>query len=544
LIQRGPLQVGALVLALSVAGCAVPVYQSESPAARADFAHTSTPDEVTSFLAGLASAPHADRLRVTDFGTSGEGRPLWLAVAASPMVAKPADVGDRTVVLVNANIHGGEVEGKEAVLQLLGEIGSGQHAELLESVVLLCVPQFNVDGDAARDPRERVAQNGPAVVGHRPNAAGLDLNRDFIKLESPEVRALTGLFREWDPTLLMDLHATNGTRHGYHLTYAPSLSPNVHPAINRFCRDVLLAGARERLAEDGVRVFDYGNSGNKAPFVWRTYDHRPRFGTNLYGLRNRFSVLSEAYVYLDFAERVRVTHAFVLEILQLTAERGGDMQRICREADQAATAGGLRFGYDTRLAPKVPFDLLLGEVEEVPVGDLGVRIEAVDRIRSEPAEAQVAFESRSFTQLPYAWLIPDDDRLLATMRSHGIEVRSLHAAGVASFANVRTFQVQSIDRAERLFQGHYEVQLAGAWRDFGNADVSAMWFVPAAQPLGRLAAQLLEPLSEDSLITWGVVGIQESDPLDDDGEGGYPILRIQTVRVGEDNELSSPVSER
>tara|TARA_R110002126_G_scaffold10067_19_gene45161 strand:+ start:9613 stop:11226 length:1614 start_codon:yes stop_codon:yes gene_type:complete len=497
---------------LALVSCATPEFHAEPPAARSGFEHTSTPDEVTQFLASLAHAPFADRLQVSSFGTSGEDRPLWLAIAASPMPASPAEVGDRTVVLVNANIHGGEVEGKEAVLQLLGEIGSGAHAALLEDVVLLCVPQFNVDGDAARDPRERVAQNGPEVVGHRPNAAGLDLNRDFIKLESPEVRALTGLFREWDPTLLMDLHATNGTHHGYHLTYAPSLSPNVDPAIDGFCRDVLLAGARERLDQDGIRVFDYGNSGNDAPYVWRTYDHRPRFGTNLYGLRNRFSVLSEAYVYLDFAERVRVTHAFVLEILTITAERGDDMRRICREADERAVAGGLRFGYDTRLAPKVPFDLLLGEVREVPVGDLGVRVEAVDRIRSETAHAQVAFESTSFTDLPFAWIIPlEEQDLLDRLHAHGVRVERWSSSDALKRYPKQVFWITEVDRSPRAFQGHHEVRCRGTWSGGQSwcRPNSMQYVVRSGQPLGRLAAQLLEPQSEDSLVTWSVIQVED-----------------------------------
>eukprot|EP01051_Picozoa_sp_SAG22_P028213 SAG22_NODE_9846_length_566_cov_1.434690_1_plen_146_part_10 len=125
-------------------------------------------------------------------------------------------------VHVNANIHAGEVEGKEAVMQLLREFAMGGHSELLEHAIVLFTICCNPDGNDDFSIEHRVDQHGPDSVGVRPNANGLDLNRDFIKTESAEVRGLLAVFDEADPAVFVDLHATNGSHHGYHMTYASS----------------------------------------------------------------------------------------------------------------------------------------------------------------------------------------------------------------------------------------------------------------------------------------------------------------------------------
>ena len=158
-------------------------------------------------------------------------------VASLESKRTPAEIrtGSRLRALILANIHGGEVEGKEAVQMLLREIAIGEHEDILEHFDIVFVPVFNADGNDEISARNRVSQNGPdRGVGQRHNAQDLDLNRDYVKAETPEVRAQLGLFRAFDPDLYMDLHTTNGSDHGYQLTYAPSLSTNLDPELDAF----------------------------------------------------------------------------------------------------------------------------------------------------------------------------------------------------------------------------------------------------------------------------------------------------------------------
>jgi len=221
---------------------------------------------------------------------------------------------------------------------------------VLDSIVLIAVPIYNADGNERFKPQavNRTEQNGPEMVGQRPNAQMLDLNRDYVKAEAPETRSSLAAFEKWNPDVFVDLHTTDGSFHGYALTYAPPLNPASRDA-GAYTRDSLLPELRRRMkSRDGFEVFDYGNFDTQyeerditdtVKSGWFTYDHRPRFGTNYFGLRQRVSILSEAYSHDPFERRVKSTYAFVRELLSLVAERGGRIRAIESSADAELTRG-------------------------------------------------------------------------------------------------------------------------------------------------------------------------------------------------------------
>ena len=198
-----------------------------------------------------------------------EGRTLPWVLAARPMVDGPitARRSGKPVIYLQGNIHAGEVEGKEAAQMLLRDLTVGPLATLLDSVILLVVPIYNADGNERFGPvaEHRPGQQGPELVGLRPNGQGLDLNRDYVKMEAPETRGAAALINDWDPDFFIDLHTTNGSYHGYALTYSPGLNPNSSQA-NRYIRDHFLPTIRERVrARHGKDIFDYGNFRNQNP---------------------------------------------------------------------------------------------------------------------------------------------------------------------------------------------------------------------------------------------------------------------------------------
>jgi hypothetical protein len=344
----------ALALSGGLAGCASPAMSSRrserservwvpsgqptvlapEPATRAERSHyleTSTYADVVAFLDSLKAlgAPYA----FGSIGKSYEGREIPYVIASRPLVHTPAEAraSGKPILYVQGNIHAGEVEGKEALQALLRDLAFATRPNVLDSIVLIAVPIYNADGNERFGPqeRQRSEQNGPELVGQRPNAQGLDLNRDYVKAEAPETRASLAMFAAWNPDVFVDLHTTDGSFHGYALTYSPSLNPAA--PLGDFTRE-LLAELRTRVRQrDGYETFDYGNfsdafgsevSTDTTHAGWYTYDHRPRFGTNYYGLRARVSILSEAYSHDPFERRVRSTYAFVRELLSLVAEKG------------------------------------------------------------------------------------------------------------------------------------------------------------------------------------------------------------------------------
>ncbi|MCK4785985.1 MAG: M14 family metallopeptidase, partial [Desulfobacteraceae bacterium] len=293
----------------------------QTRAERTDYRETSHYEDVLQYLEDLQvkGAP----ISVQFIGVSTQGRKIPLVIAARPPVAGPADAHriGKPIVYVQANIHAGEVEGKEAVLILLRELAQKPKGGLLDKIVMLTTPIYNIDGNETWGPwqRNRRNQNDPEVVGIRANGQGLDLNRDAMKAESPEMRAaLQSIYTTWDPDVVVDLHATNGTRHGFQLTYSPPLHPDTESGLLRFNRDELLPAVRRHMRQDfGIETFVYGNlPRNGKSQGWYQSAPNPRRITNYVGLRNRLSVLSEAACYLPFRQRVLATHHFVLTVLE------------------------------------------------------------------------------------------------------------------------------------------------------------------------------------------------------------------------------------
>ncbi|MEO8576032.1 MAG: M14 family metallopeptidase, partial [Gemmatimonadales bacterium] len=286
-------------------------------AERTGYLETSRYSDVIAFLDSLKGRPE---LSFGVIGKTNEGRDIPYVVASRPRVSTPDEARrlGRPIIYIQGNIHAGEVEGKEALQAVLRDLTSSTRPNALDSVVLIAVPIYNADGNERFASQEvnRGSQNGPEMVGVRANAQNLDLNRDYVKVEAPETRASLDMFNKWNPDVFVDLHTTDGSYHGYALTYAPSLNPAAPLAV--YARDSIITELRKRMqSRRGFATFDYGDfiSDDTLSQGWVTFDSRPRFGTNYYGLRGKISILSEAFSHDSFERRVKSTEAFVHEIL-------------------------------------------------------------------------------------------------------------------------------------------------------------------------------------------------------------------------------------
>jgi len=504
-------------------------------AERSGFTETSSYADVMAFIDSLKTSRF---IHVATLGRSSQGRDIPLVVASRPLVrtAVQAKRTNRPIVYIQGNIHGGEVEGKEALLALLRDLSRDPYANALDSVVIVAVPIYNIDGNEALGPQERnrSAQNGPALVGQRPNGQGFDLNRDYIKAEAPETQASLELFRAWDPDVFIDLHTTDGSFHGYALTFAPPLNPAAR-FTNAFTRDTVLPSLqlalRTRLR---IETFPYGNfpPQDSVERGWFTYDHRPRFGTNYYGLRGRIGILSEAYSHDPFRKRIASTYSFVAELLHLIGNNQEDFVDVGREADRRTTA----FTSTAVSSPSIAIrsritrtphveDMLIEEV--VRTGDStrtepglrpGLRRTGKTRLAKVPVFDR--FDPVLEQTLPYAWVIPSaQSPLLEPLRRHGLFIEQVDGSRVS--VRAQRFTIDSVVRTSQPFQGHQEARLTGRWE---AADTMALepgtFVIRAGQPLGILALYLLEPQSDDGLATWKFLDqwLRPGEP--------YPIARV------------------
>lgn len=546
----------ALVLCtLSVAAITAQSGDMRTRAEISNFEETSTYADVTRVIGGLVAT--SKLVHTESFGTTEDGRELPLMVIADPKVTTPAAARKlgRPLVFVQANIHAGEVEGKEAVLMLARRLVSGDLRPLTRQLVLLIAPDYNADGNEKVNVMNRTAQNGPvAGVGTRENSKGLDLNRDYMKLDSAEARSLVGLFNKWDPHVIVDLHTTNGSYHANHLTYSPILNPNADARLIEFTRERMLAPIRQAMLKThNWRTYYYGNfapeegggpstslgasressrvdPANPGNVSWRTFDHRPRYGNNYAGLRNRIAILSEAYSYLDFKGRIEVTEDFVEEIWKSAAANAKRIMTLTAQADRVFTAPlsskPVELGLDIEIrALPERVEIMVGDVTKVPNLRSGreMLVMAPVAVPVLMKDYGVFAATRSLP-VPKGWVIPSAlataPRLAAALdrlRWHGVRVQEVAAD---TQVPVERFTVAGMTKAPKPFQGHQEVRLKGTFDKAQFTVPEGSLFIPANQRLARLAFYLLEPESDDSLVTWNFLeeGIEVGQT--------YPIYRV------------------
>jgi hypothetical protein len=544
----------SLTLLLANASTIMPRSQDDPLKLRAEqtnYEETSRYEDVMRFIGELQK--RTDKLRVESFGLTEEGRDLPLMIFADPPITRPLEARDsgKPVIFIQANIHAGEVEGKEATLHLARRIAIGDLRPMLNDLVILIAPIYNADGNEKISLNNRTAQNGPiGGVGTRENAKGFDLNRDYIKLETPEANALVGLFNRWDPHLTVDLHTTNGSYHGYHLTYAPTLNPNADTRLIAFERNKMLpAITRAMLKSHKFRTYYYGNFATKERMnremnsfemersggeaqpadkpqtkIWRTFDHRPRFGNNYCGLRNRLTILSEAYSYLDFKGRVAVTEAFVEEIFKYSALHAGEIATLIKSVDETAVRGrvGLQ-GVEFELKPlDKPVNILVGEVEKVKNPRSGKMMTAMIENKFTPTlmPDYGLFAATKSLAAPRAYLFRNEDGMktvVAKLLAHGVAVEELTEPLTSE---VESFVIDDVKKASRAFQGHAEVKLKCRMQKEPVQFPAGSILVRTSQPSASLIFYLLEAESNDGFVNWNFL-----DAYLEKGST-YPIYRI------------------
>ncbi|HEX6465112.1 MAG TPA: M14 family zinc carboxypeptidase, partial [Vicinamibacterales bacterium] len=375
------------------------------------FKSTSNYEDVVTFMKTVAAASPKTVFYST-YGTTTEGRAMPIAIVGTGLKnGSPAAVkaSGKLRVHVQANVHAGEVEGKESALILLRELALGRHDDWLRSMVFLVTPDFNADGNEKMSPTSRGIQNGPINgQGTRANAQGLNINRDYMKLDTPEARAFVKLWNDYDPQIGFDLHTSDGSFHGYFLTYSPPLNPDTDPSIMKILTAEWFPFVTKQIkTKHGWDTFYYGNvatpgarggggfrgggggrgragAGAGAPGAapprrepcqnvqppegvtreWQTFEHFPRYHNNYLGLRNRFGLLSEAYAYATFEDRIKATNFFLEAALDFANQNAARLKKAIDDSDKSRIIGQT-IATTSKIKRGGMVDVLMGEVEPI-----------------------------------------------------------------------------------------------------------------------------------------------------------------------------------
>ncbi len=523
----------------------------QTVAEKSNYMGTAREKDVLSFLKDLDDAsPLASQLSI---GKTTEGRSIQaLVVAKEGQVQLPLPANDdRLVIVLLGGIHSGESDGKEALLALARDLLAEGKPGYLDQAVLVFVPNFNADGNERVGVLHRPGQDGPDLgMGIRENAVGLDLNRDFIKLDSPEVRALVRAIDAWDADVLIDTHTTNGSLHQYDLTYDVPHNPAANQKIVEWLRKSMLPSITKDMLKQGFPTFYYGNFSDDHK-RWDSFGHEPRYSTEYMGLRGKIGILVESYSYASYQRRIDASYLFVDACLKQLTSNHKSLQKMM-QVDNASKPMGLPIqgkivaDAGTQIAKGFTWasnasdankgtPAIVEEDDDHVHGPTSPELAAKfpgpkDRKRKSeltPTDFEVSLFNVGASTLsvdaPEYYFIPANNAWAAgRLRMHGIQMSWFDEQTAVPPANSTQYRITARKDLPE-FQNHrmrkFETKVEPA-----NWKPSAGWLVSTRQPLGALATYLLEPHSDDSLAVWNFFDPELT------ADAVYPVLRIESLQ--------------
>ncbi|HTP54918.1 MAG TPA: M14 family zinc carboxypeptidase [Thermoplasmata archaeon] len=490
--------------------------------------YRTTPDYPTTvaYLERLASA-YPESVRIEDFGLTGEGRELKVVIASKDALFEPAAVhaAGRVVLLVQNSIHAGEMDGKDACLALLRDILQDPgRATLLDRVVLLFVPVYNIDGHERRSAYNRINQNGPAEFGWRANGTNLNLNRDYMKADAPETRAFLRLVRRWEPDFFVDNHVTDGADFQYDVTFGIDATPDVYPGTARWVRESITPELVRRVDASGHLAFP-------APVFLKDdadpsqglalHDDPPRFSTGYMILENRPGMLVELHMLKEYRTRVTGNYEILRALMELLNDHAATLLGLNRDADRAAELLG------SEGAAATPFPLCLdrsAESVEVPFRGyawerVASAISGATKIRYAPTPWNTTLRMDSGTRValsvkpPAGYIIPPQwTDVIRVLELHGVTLRLTTAAWTGP---IESYDCSGMKWPGRPFEGRHPILRASNVErgigEFGTCVLTRRTasfprgsaVAPLAQRLSKVAIHWLEPEAPDSALRWG-----------------------------------------
>jgi murein tripeptide amidase MpaA len=477
----------------------------------ADPAHDFSPDytDTRAWFERLDSA--SDLIRLESFGASPEGRDIYALVASKDFLGDGAAFDPaKPVLMVQAGIHPGEIDGKDAGMMLLRDIAFYGRHDLLDRVNLILIPILSVDGHERSGPYSRPNQRGPRIQGWRNTGTNQNLNRDYLKLDQAEMRAVRGLILKYRPDLYVDVHVTDGMDYQYDVTYGFNGEDGAFsrsPAISAWLNDTLKPAMNAALERQGHIPGE---------LVFGQDDRNPRAGLNDGGLGERFSngwgsaahvptILIENHSLKPHEQRVLGTYVFIEEALRLLAERGGEL-RGAIEADRALRPAELPMNFVADEQPSGTRSFL-GIQYETYLSPASGREEIRWLGTPDPEPWAMPFYASHPTltvRRPAAYWIPAYRAdLIERLRIHGVEMEALGEPRTVEVEMLRLLDPTIATRANEAHVPMTVTEVTPERHEWTFAPGSVR--VSTDQPLGDVAILLLEPQSAESFFAWGMV---------------------------------------
>jgi hypothetical protein len=461
---------------------------------------------------------NSDKVHTEIFGVSPQGRDLVYLVYDKDGLRNPQAIRDagRIILMVQACIHPGESEGKDAMLMMLRDmVVHKQYTELFQNVSLLFIPIFNADGHERFSPYGRINQNGPNEMGWRTTAQNLNLNRDFLKADAPEMHAWLRFYHQWQPEFFIDTHTSNGADYQYVITYAMETGGLMDKNLTQWQKDIYLPALKENMEKVGFPLFPYVS-------FRRWHDPRsglvsgvasPIFSQGYTGIRNRPGLLVETHMLKPYHLRVESTKEIVLSTLKVLDKHFSSLKNLIHEADVFAYSKAfrsqpypVRFNVDMNDSTMIPFKGVEYEIRksELTSGDWFLYD------NSKPVDFLLPMFDKSkpvvSVRLPEAYIIPVEwQDVIYRLQLHGIEMFPIQNESKLESENYRFTE---IEWSRTPYEGRHRIsKMQIEIETIVQSYPKGSMVVPMNQPLAPLIAYLLEPQANGSLLEWGFFNI-------------------------------------
>jgi len=462
-------------------------------------------EETMLFVDRLVAANPTQFQKVV-IGTSDAGREIVMLIASEHSQFSSAMLknNNKPTLLIQAGIHAGEIDGKDAGFMLLRDIATGKRRDILSKVNLLFIPILNVDGHERRNEFNRINQRGPRIMGFRTNAKNLNLNRDYTKLDTPEIRSVLKVINEFQPSLYIDVHVTDGADYQYDVTYGfnPEFASE-SPAISRVLDESFKPMIDKKLEEEGHIPGPLIFAMNKRDFKegLAGWVATPRFSNGWGDLKSLPTILVENHSLKPYKQRVLGTYAFI----------DGVISALSQHQDELATAVKNERAF-------VPAKLVVErKYAKQPdyVSFKGIEYTRFDSALSGTTEAKYLGKPLNYEKLPVYWQkeaskvveVPNSFFIPPVYRDlvKKLELQGVDVTPITEMPNVVVKQgiVEQYEFDKAPFEGRFRVSATFSYSTVSIDSLQGWFEVKTQQGAGELAVHLLHPEAPDSFFQWG-----------------------------------------
>jgi hypothetical protein len=448
-----------------------------------------------------------ENVQLQEHGNTSVGRPMHLLVIDKDRNFDPSTVrGDKAILLINNGIHPGEPDGIDASMLLVRDLLTEErYGKLLDDVVVLVIPVMNVAGMLDRGSFSRANQYGPEEYGFRGNRQHLDLNRDFVKCDSPEALTFNRIFSAWRPQVFVDTHVSNGADYQYTVTYIPTQADKLHPVLAEYQRSVMMPEMEKRMIDAGWEMTPYVNTIGETPESGIVgFLETPRYSTGYAALHHSIGSMPETHMLKPYRDRVTSTYHYLLESLKIAARDHEILIRNQREAiDRTSKETTVPIRW--KLVEDRKEDLLFKGYRSVKVRSEISGAEYIKYDRDRPFQDSVDFFNSyapSITiEKPVAYLVPQCyPKVIELLEANGVRTDRL---AQDTLIEAEVYRIKPGSGEVRVFEGHHPHGLTDVQRSIEKIQCyKGDIIVRTGQAADRYIVETLEPQAHDSFFTW------------------------------------------